>query len=160
MRITGRSGLFLISMLFLGGCTGVISPTTLSKSEAPPPSLYLLAANPDPFKGKVIILGGEILRLTKKEGKTFIDFGEIPLYEDLHPILGVPAGDRFRVVSPIDLDDLLYYRGKVVTVAGEFMGLTGPPETEERVPILLSREMYVWDQVGRTRFLPYGAVLN
>ena len=138
----------------------MISSKTLSQqSEGPPPPLYLLAANPDSFKGKVIILGGEILGLTKKEGKTFIDFGEIPLYEDLHPILGVPAGDRFRVVSPIDLN-LLYYRGKVVTVAGEFMGIAGPPELEERVPILLSMEMYVWDQVGRTRFPSYGVLLN
>jgi outer membrane lipoprotein len=156
----GNWGPFLILTLFLWGCTGVISPKTLSQSEEPPPSLFLIATNPDPFKGKVIILGGEILGLTKKGGKTYIDFREVPLYEDFHPVLGVPAGDRFQVISPIDLDDLLFYRGKVVTVAGEFVGIGGPPESEEPVPILLSREMYVWDQVGRSRFVDYGAILH
>ncbi|MFY9270338.1 MAG: Slp family lipoprotein [Candidatus Manganitrophaceae bacterium] len=142
---------------FAGGCRSVLTEKTLSSTDDQ--LLFeTLVADPNQHIGKVITLGGEIIRLRPLGPKTEIEFAEIPLYDEGRPALGFDPGEHFFVLFPERVDATLFTRGKVVTIAGKVIGTRRVDGVDH--PLLAHEEAHVWNQLREDRFPSYGALMG
>jgi len=144
----------LISFLLLSGCAHVISKELRAKSNL---SLTLsqVRQNPETFKGKWVVWGGEIIEtVNQQEGMTQIEVFQKPLGWRGEPRETYPSEGRFLVLYDKYLDPYVFRRGKKITVAGEIVGekikLLG--EMDYRYPVVSSKEVYLWPV---DYYLPY-----
>ena len=113
----------LIGWLALAGmgCTHVISET-LRQQAQPPVSFAQLRTNPEAFKGRTVILGGEILQTANLREGTRIEILQRPLNESETPKLTDTTGGRFMVFCEEYLDPAVYAQRRRITVAGQVLG--------------------------------------
>ena len=149
--------LFLLLFITLTGCQAWISEQV--RSTADDETLFEeIFENPNSHKGKIIVLGGEVLQLQYQEQKTEVEFAEIPLYKGGHPALGFDPGQRFFVVFPHRLDPYLFKKGKVMTLAGRVVGTKTVQGAD--YPLFSYEDAYVWDKLREDRFPSFGAFLG
>jgi outer membrane lipoprotein len=137
-----------IFIFLLSGCAHVISKDLRTKSD---PSLTLtqVRQNPEAFKGKLVVWGGEIVEtINQKDGTTQIEVFQKPLGWRGEPKGTVASEGRFLVSVDQYLDSYIYRRGKKITVAGEIQGEMIKPlgEMDYRYPLLLTRQYYLWPE--------------
>ena len=150
--------LFIFALLIsLPACTGILSDQ--DRSTADEETLFEESfEDPTQHKGKIFILGGEIIHLQYVGQKTEVEFAEIPLYRGGHPALGFDPGEHFFVVFPDRVDETLLKRGKVMTIAGRVIGTRQVRGFD--YPLFSYEESYVWDKLHQDRFPSYGAFLG
>lgn len=151
--------LFFALLLFMStsACNAVL--TEQVRSTANEETLFEeIFEDPNQHVGKIIILGGEILRIQYKGEKTEVEFAEIPLYRGGRPALGFDPGEHFFVIFPERLDETLLKRGKVLTIAGRVIGTRRVRGFD--YPLFAYEEAYVWDKLREDRFPSYGAFLQ
>ncbi len=143
-----RAHLFfaILLILFASGCSHVISKDVRANSD---PSLTVnqVRENPDPYKGKSVIWGGEIIQvINQKDGTTEIEVFQRPLDFRGEPKETDPSSGRFLVLDHRYLDPYIYWKGRKITVAGEITGEEVKPlgEMEYKYPLLTSKEIYIW----------------
>lgn len=100
-----------------------------------------LRRNPDPYKGKLVILGGEIIEVRNLENRTQIEILHKPLDPNDHPISRGLSLGRFLVQESGALDPRIFHGGTFVTLIGEVKGritvvING---TENTYPLLQNR---------------------
>lgn len=148
-----------ILLLFIStpACTRVL--TDQVRSTADEETLFEeIFEDPNRHIGKVVILGGEIIRLQYKGEKTEVEFAEIPLYRGGKPALGFDRGEHFFVIFPERVDEILLKKGKVLTIAGRVIGTRNVRGFD--YPLFAYEEAYVWDKLRQDRFPSYGAFLG
>ncbi len=98
------------------------------------------------MKGKVVLLGGQIIATTPKTDETWIEFLEKPLDRQLRPTRTDQSGGRFFVRFKGFLDPSIYAVGRTMTVAGDVEGKAVRPlnEMNYTYPVLSAREHYLW----------------
>ena len=151
--------IFLILLVFLStpACNAILSEQV--RSTADEETLFEeVFSDPNEHLGKIIILGGEILRLQYQGPKTEVEFAEIPLYRGGKPALGFDPGEHFFVVFPDRVDETLLKKGKVMTIAGRLIGTRKLHGYD--YPLFAYEEAYVWDKLRQDRFPSYGAFLG
>jgi outer membrane lipoprotein len=134
--------------LILSGCAHVISKDLRKKSDL---SLTLnqVRQNPEAFKGKQVVWGGEIIEaLNQKDGTTQVEVFQKPLGRKGEPKETVTSEGRFLILADQYLDPYLFRKGKKITVAGEIQGEKIKPlgEMDYRYPLLLSKQIYLWPE--------------
>jgi outer membrane lipoprotein len=117
------------------------------RAQAEPLSFAEVFKNPQAYKGKIVIWGGEIIQTTnQKDGTSLIEVFQRPLDWEEEPESTRASGGRFLVLVQRFLDLYIYREGKEITVAGEIIGekmqLLG--QMEYRYPLLLSKQIYLW----------------
>ncbi len=135
-------------ILLLSGCAHVISRDLRINSD-PSITLSQVRQNPDPFKGKWVVWGGEIIEtVNQKDEKTQIEVFQRPLGWRGEPKETVSSEGRFLILADKYLDPYLFRRGKKITVAGEILGEKIKPlgEMDYRYPILSSKQIYLWPE--------------
>lgn len=147
MNIRSLSTLFILFYI-LSGCAHVISKDLRASSD---PSLTFnqVRQNPDAFKGKVVMLGGEIIEtMNLKDGSTQIEVFQRPLGWRGEPRRTAPSEGRFLILSDRYLDPYLYRTGRKMTVGGEILGGKTKPlgEMDYRYPLLSARQIYLWPE--------------
>jgi outer membrane lipoprotein len=105
----------LVYALLLQGCTYAVSPLFREKADRSITFDQLLA-DPDLYKGKVLILGGTIVETAVKQKGTLITVAERPLDYWGKPIRTTRTGGRFFLFHPDALDAFLYAPGRDLTV--------------------------------------------
>jgi outer membrane lipoprotein len=103
--------------------------------------------NPEAYKGKMVIWGGEIIRtLNQKDKTTLIEVLQKPLGWRGEPKRTDASGGRFLVLVEAFLDPHTYGKGRAITVAGEILGEKIRPlgEIEYRYPLLVSKQIHLW----------------
>ncbi|MFO0751718.1 MAG: Slp family lipoprotein [Thermodesulfovibrionales bacterium] len=148
MRI--MKGVALCVLLVFSGCAHVVSRDVREAADRSLPSRVFFA-DPDAYRGKMIILGGTIVSVTPAKEGTFVEVLEQPLDSRERPGSGRDVSfGRFIAFYPEYLDPVIYMKGKLVTVAGEVMGsktgLIG--EMEYRYPLIRSREIHLFRPAG------------
>ncbi len=133
-------------ILLVSGCAHVISKEVRENSDL---SLTLsqVRENPDGFKGKSIVWGGEIIQLINQEdGTTEIEIFQRPLSYWGEPKLTATSEGRFLVLADRFLDPYIYQSGKKITVAGEITGEETKKlgEMEYQYPLLAGKQLYIW----------------
>ena len=138
----------VICIFLLSGCAHVISKDLRTKSDS---SLTLnqVRQNPETFKGKLVVWGGEIIEtVNQKDGTTQIEVFQKPLGWRGAPNEMVASEGRFLISVDQYLDSYIFRKGKKITVAGEIQGEKTKPlgEMDYRYPFLLSRQYYLWPE--------------
>jgi len=140
--------LFLLSFVF--GCAPVIS-TELKAGADTSLSFKEVQENPEAYKGKIVLWGGEIIQvLPQANGTTFIEILEWPLGWWDKPRKTVDFHGKFLVLDKEPLDTSIYKRGNRITIAGEIQGEIEGSKIKEltdstyQYPVVLNKEMHVW----------------
>jgi outer membrane lipoprotein len=137
------------------GCQHTISAPIRQQAE-PFISFEALRKNPDAFKGRTVILGGDILKTQNTEQQTSIEILQKPLDRLEAPILTDQTAGRFIVQCDQYLDPAVYDQGRHITVAGKILGsYTGQVgEAEYLYPLVSCLELHLWPRVSYDRTYP------
>ena len=136
--------------IFVSGYAHVISKD-LRANVDPSLSFGEVLQNPEAYKGKIILWGGEIIQaLPQKDGATLIEVLDWPLDWKGKPKKTVTFQRNILVLVNDYLDINLYQRGKRITVAGEIQGVVQGEKASSltdgayRYPLFLSKEIRRW----------------
>jgi starvation-inducible outer membrane lipoprotein len=118
----GRSGIFWLiwGLILAGACAPAIS-TSLQQEAGPRVGFAELAARPDEFKGRLTILGGEVMSVTPWGSGSLLTVDQRPLDDRLYPV-GAASGGTFVVSSDVWLNSNVYVPKSKVVVAGVVEG--------------------------------------
>ncbi len=152
MRNRIYSCFLLVLFFFISGCAHVISDDLRAKANLSASAAEVFQ-NPDAYKGKTVIWGGEIIQvLSQKDKTTLIEVLQWPLGWRGEPKRSVSFQGRFLVLVKGSLDPVLDYReGEKITVAGEILGeirgdkIASLTETTYRYPLLLGNQVHLWE---------------
>lgn len=135
----------LVSLFGCVACGSVISPQVRELVD-PQLSYARMAAQPEAYVGKVILVAGTIIEAAHTPAGTRLVLLQYPADSRGRPLLAAPSGGRFLVLTPEYLETAIYRPGRALTVAGEVQGQRELPvgETVYRYPLLVPREMYLW----------------
>jgi outer membrane lipoprotein len=130
-------------------CAPVISPEVRALID-PQLSYRQIAADPQAYVGKVVMLAGTIIEAKNLRQGTRLEILQYPATSRGRPEPHKPSGGRFVVLAPEYLETAIYRPGRAITVAGEIRGARELPlgETTYRYPLLLAREIYLWKEGG------------
>jgi outer membrane lipoprotein len=143
-----KSLLLLSLMMVVSSCAHVISKDLRTQSDL---SLTLaqVRQNPDAFKGKMVVWGGEIIETVNQEdGTTQIEIFQKPLGWRGQPGDTPYSEGRFLVLADYYIDSYAFRGGRKITVAGEIQGEKIKPlgEMDYRYPLLSSKQIYFWPE--------------
>jgi outer membrane lipoprotein len=130
------------------GCAHAISGSLRTQAEPPLPFTQL-RANPEAYKDRTVILGGEILGTDNLRNGTHIEVLQKPLDRAEAPRLTDNTGGRFMALCNDYLDPAVYAPGRRITVAGHVLGAyTGKVgEVEYLYPLISCLETRLWSPI-------------
>lgn len=127
----------VVMVLFLAGCAHVVSEKARATARDLPPAA--LFANPDAYRGDLVILGGVIVGSANTKEGTYLEVVQKPLDSRGRPEERDVSAGRFLVLYDGYLDTAIYARGRSVTVAGEVVGTQRRRLDDIEYPYLLLR---------------------
>ena len=132
-------------LVLMSACAPVISQKTMSTVDKSI-SFSALQQNPNAFKGKIVLLGGQIIATTVKADETWIEILEKSLDYQQRPSDTDKSSGRFLVRFSGFLDPAIYASGRKLTVVGQVDGKVVRPlkEVNYTYPLLTAREHYLW----------------
>jgi outer membrane lipoprotein len=133
-------------MLFVQGCMYAISPGVAGKADKTV-LFEKMQADPDSFKGKIIIIGGTIVQTSDVKQGVLIEVAQRPLDYWGKPVRTKRTGGRFLVFHSGPLNLMAYAPGVDITVAGEVLGTSSPMVSDKQYddPLLLAKELKLWE---------------
>jgi len=145
----------LTSLLGCVACGSVISSQVRDLVD-PRLSYAQIAAQPEAYVGKVVIVAGLIIETVNTPEGTRLVLLQYPADHRGRPQSAASSGGRFLVLTPQYLETAIYRPGRALTVAGEVQGQRELPvgETFYRYPVLVPRELYLWPE-GDGGYLPF-----
>lgn len=138
--------LLLLSAISLFGCAHVVSKE-LREASDDSVSIKALMKDPEAFKGKIVILGGDIVSSANKDEGTYIEVVQKELTPGGRPKNTDISFGRFLILYEGYLDTAVYSRGRTVTVAGEVLGkqIRTLGEIRYSYPLIKSREIHIFE---------------
>jgi outer membrane lipoprotein len=157
----GRSGLLLLALL--AGCSASPISKPLRQAAAQQPAFSDLAARPDAYKGRSVLLGGSIVQTTNLPKSTEIEVLQKPLdsYDD-GPEDSDRSSGRFLVRCAGFLDSAIYAKGRDITVAGAVEGqeTRALDQIQYAYPVIGCQQIYLWPNTPPAAYYypypPYG----
>jgi len=136
--------------VLLTACAPVLSRDLMRQGARDVPFSRLREA-PDPFKGRLFILGGMIVNTRFAETGSQIEALYVPVDSLGYLQEGDHAQGRFLAVYPRSsglLDPVVYSKGREITLAGAFLETRkGKIDDMEYIyPVFEVREIYLWDE--------------
>jgi len=117
-------------------------------------SLTEIRENPDQHLGKVVLLGGTIVKTEDRQDEMVVEVEQKRLGLFMEPRDGVrnegKTEGRFLVVFPGPLDPTLYHEGKRITVAGQIEGneMKKLEEEDYLYPVIRAKDSHLWTSCG------------
>jgi outer membrane lipoprotein len=135
----------MLPVLVGAGCAPVISPAVLKEVDQSVRFEQLLK-NPIAYRGRTVLLGGDIIETQNFPEKTLIVVLERSLGFRKKPAAEGASKGRFIVSVPGFLDPAIYRPKRKVTVVGLVLGKEVRPlgEREYTYPIITKKELYIW----------------
>jgi outer membrane lipoprotein len=147
--MNSRSKWVLFFLIFLlPGCAHVISKDLRAKSD-PYLTLGQVHQNPENFKGKMVVWGGEIIEtVNQRDATTRIEVFQKPLGWRGEPKDTALSEGRFLILVDRYLDPYSFRSGRKITVVGEILGEKTKRlgEMDYRYPLLSSKQIYLWPE--------------
>jgi len=144
-------------LMLIAACAPVISQTTMSTVDQSL-TFTALQQKPDAYKGKVVVLGGQIIMTTVKDNETWIEVLEKKLDSSQKPENTDQSAGRFLVRFAGFLDPAIYAVGRTLTVAGQVEGKVVRPinEIKYTYPVLTAKEHRLWELEETNRSPRFG----
>lgn len=161
----GRPLIPVITLL-LGGCgsSGFVMPDALEPQVDPSVSFQQLLASPDSYQGKMVVVGGEVLKASTADGGTVLEVLQLPLDEGQRPARErTESQGRFLARQETFLDPAAVGDRARITIVGQVTGArTGRlDEVEYRYPTLDIKHLHLWrleDYAERARSGPWWGI--
>ena len=151
----GKGFFCLVSLLALLFACAPISRQSLRDVDSTI-SFQALLKDPEKYKGKLVLLGGQIMATTVGQGETWVEVLQHPLNWRQKPEDPDVSYGRFLLRFKDLRDPAVYTKGRMITVLGEVQGQRIMPfqKIEYTYPVLDPREFYLWKSgaEGRTFF--------
>jgi outer membrane lipoprotein len=141
-----RQFFFMILLFpFLSACAAAISEQAMRDID-PNITFRALIMDPDNYRGKSILVGGQILSTAVKEKETWMEVLQQPLDWQKKPKGGDISEGRFLVHFDGFLDPAVYAAGRKITIVGKVEGKKAQPlkEMEYVYPVLKPQEHHLW----------------
>ena len=140
--------------LALAGCVTVV-PSDLAGQVNRQVSGGQLIAEPERYRGQLVVVGGEIIAVNSAPGTTELELLERPLEFD-EPVFTDRSGGRFLVRHAGFLDPVVYAVGRRLTVVGTVAEAAERKigEMSYRYPVVDARHLELWPI--KTAFRNYG----
>jgi outer membrane lipoprotein len=102
--------------------------------------------NPETYRGKRILVGGEIIETRNLQGKTEIEILQKPLGNDRGPLPVDESEGRFLLIHSSFLDPSVFRSGRRVTAVGVVEGSRSQRigEMEMVYPIFENEHIHLW----------------
>jgi outer membrane lipoprotein len=138
--------LLLLILLLSASCSHVVSKNVRQQAVGSE-TIPAVFKDPDMFKGRTVILGGNIISSKNTDKGTYIEVLQKPLNYRGRPKDTDFTYGRFMVFHPLYLESAIYSRGKEITVAGEVMGRVAQPlgEMEYTYPLINAGELHLFE---------------
>jgi len=141
--------LVVVLSLEVVGCSSspVKIPETLNSQIDQNLTFSEVLASPDSYKGRLMLLGGEILKAKRLKGGTQVELLQLPLNKDQEPTTNLTRSQgRVLVLHQEPLDPATLTPGMFVTFVGEISGAITEKidEADYRYPTLTVKHWYLW----------------
>jgi outer membrane lipoprotein len=105
-----------------------------------------LLASPESYKGRVLVIGGEVLNAKRLRDGTQIELLQLPLEEEKPSLDRQQSQGRFLALQQEFLDPATMVEGTRVTIVGEVSGAKTDrlDDVEYRYPTLIVKHLHVW----------------
>jgi outer membrane lipoprotein len=151
-----RLFIFGIVLSLLSGCVHAISRGVLKEADREI-TFSALVKEPNAYQGRVVLLGGIIVKTVNKQEGTLLEVYQTRLDREGRPADTDVSEGRFLALYQGFLDNEIYKQGREVTIAGTVQGeevqLLG--EIEYRYPYLLIKEIHLWEKEEPAQYEPY-----
>lgn len=144
----------LLSFTMFTSCGPRVIPEDLERKVERGISFQEVKKNPESYKGRRILVGGEIIEIRNLQNKTEIEILQKPLGRDRAPINVDESGGRFVLIHPAFLDPSVFRSGRRLTAVGLVEGARAERvgQAEMVQPVLQSEHIHLWPpgQGGRS----------
>lgn len=106
-----------------------------------------VVADPDSYRGKIVVVGGEVLKARRLREGTQIELLQLPLDRNERPIRDRQQSQgRFLAIQQEFLDPASIVGGSRMTIVGELSGAETEhlDEIEYRYPVLIVKHLHTW----------------
>jgi outer membrane lipoprotein len=106
-----------------------------------------IVAAPESYQGKVVVLGGEVLKAKRLKEGTQIELLHLPLNKEDRPILDRQQSQgRFLALQQEFLDPATIAEGTKMTIVGEVSGGKTDylDDVEYRYPVVIVKHLHTW----------------
>jgi outer membrane lipoprotein len=144
-----------MALIFFSGCVHAISRDVLKEADKEI-TFAALVKEPAAYQGKVVLLGGVIVKTVNKKEGTLLEVYQTKLDSEGRPTDTDRSGGRFLALYQGFLDSEIYKQGRQVAIAGTVQGEKVQPlgEIEYRYPYLLIKEIHLWEEEEPIEFEP------
>ena len=139
----------VILSLIVVGCSSSAAgiPETLEPQIDKSVTFTEVLTSPESYKGRLILLGGEILKAKRLKEGTQVELLQLPLNKDREPTTDLTQSQgRVLVLHQEFLDPATVTPGMLVTFVGEVSGaiIEKMDEVDYRYPTLTVKHWHVW----------------
>lgn len=131
------------------GCASTqVIPESLEPQVEKTVTFDQIVASPDSYRGKVVLLGGEVLKAKVVQDGTQLEVLQLPLDDDQEPGLDrLQSKGRFLALHKEFLDPATIADGARVTIVGEVTGASVEKmdEADYRYPTLDVKHLHLWN---------------
>ncbi len=158
MHVLPRSVLSLLVVLLITGCASQrVVPNELEPLVDRAVTFAEVVAAPESYQGRVLVLGGEVLKAKRLKDGTQIELLQLPLDKDERPILDrQQSHGRFFAIQPEFLDPATIVAGTKMTLVGEVSGAKTDhlDEVEYRYPVVIVKHLHTWQEQSQEYVRP------
>lgn len=150
-------GIFSFGILIAGCSTPYVTtlPGDLAGRVDPTLNFLQIRESPDSYKGKLVMLGGQILEARRLKDSTQLTILQLPLIDEREPGTDLTESQGRFIASQQDfLDPATVPSGTRVTVVGEVSGTLSKSldETTYDYPTINIKHLKVWPQVSANSY--------
>jgi outer membrane lipoprotein len=147
--MNGRSFfmIWLVPTILLLGCAPSIVPESMEPLIDRTVSFQDLLASPESYQGRVLVLGGEVLKAKRLRDSTQLEVLQLPLTNGEEPRVDRQQSQgRFLALQQEFLDPATMVEGTRLTIVGEVQGskIERLDDMEYRYPTLTVKHLHVW----------------
>jgi outer membrane lipoprotein len=138
----------VVASILLFGCSSQrIIPESMEPLVDKTVSFRDLLVSPESYKGRVLVLGGEVLNAKRLRDGTQIELLQLPIEDGERPSHDRQQSQgRFLALQQEFLDPATMVQGTRVTIVGEVSGSKTDhlDDVEYRYPTLIVKHLHVW----------------
>lgn len=141
-----------LALLFAGCARYAVIPEHLENQVNHKLRFAEIKDNPEAYQGEIMVVGGEVLSIERKENQTRMEVLQLPLDDDMVPEnRRTTTQGRFVALSggKDPLDPAVLKKETAVTIVGEVLGseTIQVDKDEKKVPVFGIKDLTIWDEV-------------
>lgn len=148
MRVTAFKSWWVAVCILASACsTQQVIPESLEPLVDRTVSFRDLVRDPEMYQGKLMVLGGVVLKAKRLKEGTQIELLQVPLDKGERPTLDrQQSHGRFLAIQPEFLDPATIVEGSAMTIVGEVSGAKTDylDDVEYRYPVVTVKHLHAW----------------